>query len=225
MAQYSSYPTGTPAPTDRVLYLSDPAGTPAEKLGLVSDFGGFAWEQVIDLPGTSLTDWSYGNGSGITVNGGDSCLSAPDNSTISFRYDAVSLTGFNFIQCDMRFDAFSGGATQAGIGIGPRSGGGAGTPYCQLATAAGDGTSATVAVNVFFVSGFAAAIANISTGTWYTIGLLTIGAAHQCFLNAAPGPVATGPSNGADRLALIQYSCRCSWKNIKGWNLSLPLPS
>lgn len=186
---------------------------------------GLVWTQVIDLPGTSLTDWSYGNGSGITLNGPDSCFSASDTSTITFRYDAANLSSVNYIEAEFRFDAFSGGGTQGGIGIGPRAGTGAGTPYCQLATAAGDGTSAILGVNVFFVAAVGAeSIATLTTGTWYTIGLLTFGGSHQAFLNGVPGPVGTGPSNEADRLALIQYSCRCSWRNIKAWNLDLPLP-
>lgn len=48
MAQIESYASGTPAGTDQIPYIEDPAGTPVLKLAAVSDLGGGGLPSVDD---------------------------------------------------------------------------------------------------------------------------------------------------------------------------------
>jgi hypothetical protein len=84
MARYDSYPSGTPVGTDKVLYLADPAGTPAIKTALVGDLGasnpwgmlagtglvvgdefdgtsGLTWIPVAPASGGGHVAWTEGN--------------------------------------------------------------------------------------------------------------------------------------------------------------------
>ena len=68
MAQIETYPDGTPAGTDKIPYVEDPAGTPALKLVEVSSLGGGGGSSLLASASlNNVTQQNVGGSSGPTI--------------------------------------------------------------------------------------------------------------------------------------------------------------
>lgn len=207
-----------------ILYVvTDPAGTPADKKVKVSNLpagGGTSWDLVVDQDGSSATNWTNYSPNTVSSSGGEFVCSSSSNPAV-FAYTAAILGSFCVLEAEVQFVSFGGAVSQIGIGA-ANSGA---TVTNIITTVAGDGSSAQVRTNRFFVGGGGSVgIANISTGVWYTLRVERAGSVWTIYVDGTAIATIECPfaDNVLSYLALTAYEAQAKWRNVKAWNLGLP---
>lgn len=222
MAQIHTYTVGTPAATDRIPYISDPAGTPALKLAAVSALstGGTTWTQVANIAGTSTAGFNSYNGGTWTSDGAS--IGVTNAGGGSYFYGTTPIdVGFSIVESEVQLLA-AGGDIYGGIGFMLANGSGAPThgdaPYCRLQRAGGAWSVLGGRPNVDRISvPFAGA-----TDTWFRLRVLMAGGTVSVALDGTPIIRAYGTGEyRADSFALWSYNSAVRWRNIKVWTADL----
>lgn len=225
MAEIQTYPSGTPAPGDKVPYVSDPTGSPALKLADMGSLGG--WTQVIDESGGSLTNFAQLSGGTFTVDSG-AIKGIGTGAPTNYYYDAATMSVTECVlQADVMLLGSNGGDCYAGIGVMQSVGSGSPWhgygPFVRIQRISGTFKVLAGRIDLDLVSD---TLTGGAMDTWFTVRMHMIGGAVDSYINGTRALATRGTGEfRSDTMTLWAYNTDAKWRNIKAWTANTTLPS
>lgn len=198
----------------------------AEATGLkwaASAGGGSSWGQVLNLPLTSLTNWTTESGTWTAETDRIRQASTVTN-TYRLRYGALVLPARAVVDVEIRTDAGNG---WAGLSLGVLDTGGTGGAGVYLSNNGTLVNGARFEVEGVTDAGTTTLGSTISYGTWATLRAVLTDGSIDAWVNGTH--VATGRNlvqvGTRPRLSLISRSTDASFRNLKVWTQGASLPT
>lgn len=218
MAGYDTYPPGTPGPTDQVLYLADPAGTPSLKLADLAHVF-VQWEQIVDMDGSTMTGWTAVEGNLTSIDGYLLSQVGGTKARTNLPGDVASPV---VIESEMQFPT-GGSANRIEIGIGGFTQLGAFDSPAMVGLRHVTGTfQYTIVVDetVQFSDGFF-----MNRDQWVTVRMVCYGSRRSLYLNTQFIKSFEVPHQGRiDSLWIWSETAGAMWRNIRAWKQVQTLP-
>lgn len=186
-----------------------------------------AWIKRLDLPLTSLTNWSSSTGTWTTDSVGihQTVTSAQTN---RLRYTALRLPqNTAVLECEIRIDNDAGGSNaNAGLVLrtGPTNVVG-GTRVDLRTNGTGSIQRIGTEVDEQTNAGYYNLDAPIASGVWVKLRLESSDGAIAVYINNVllTNTAISNAANLGPYIALVAYSCAASWRNLKAWSLANPI--